>query len=368
MDENKENLPQEPAPKTVATEAVAKEAAPEEPKPVPPKKKKKDPRDKLYKPNQPLVLTASPHDYNVTTTPQIMWSVLASLVPALGAGIFYFGLYAGLVVLTCILFAILTEYLINLLRKVPTTITDGSALLTGLLLGLTLPPTFSLVSAALGSIFAIAVGKQIFGGLGYNIFNPALIGRAFLQASFPVPITTWVFPNTAKYVNVDATTAATPLGLFKFEGITTPWMDLITGNIGGSIGETSAVAILLGGLYLVFKKYADWRVVVGFLGSTLITGAFLWLLVPDMAPNPFFHIVAGGALFGAFFMATDMVTSPVNPIGAWIFGLGCGFLLVIIRVFGGLPEGVMYSILLMNGVTPLINRYTRPKYLGEIRS
>ena len=353
MEENNKNLNEAVAP--------AAEAPPK-------KKKKKDPREKLYRQGQPLVLTASPHDYNVTTTPQIMWSVLASLVPTLVAGIYYFGASAAMVVFVCVAFAVLTEYLINLLKKEATTIFDGSALLTGLLLGLTLPPTLSLVSAALGSIFAIAVGKQIFGGLGYNIFNPALIGRAFLQASFPVPITTWVFPNTDKYAEVDATTAATPLGLFKFEGITTPFMDLITGNIGGSIGETSAIAILIGGLYLVFKKYADWRVVTGFLGSTLITGAFLWLLVPEMAPNPLFHIVAGGALFGAFFMATDMVTSPVNPIGAWIFGLGCGFLLVIIRVFGGLPEGVMYSILLMNGFTPLINRYTRPRYLGEIRS
>ncbi|MDT8448347.1 MAG: RnfABCDGE type electron transport complex subunit D [bacterium] len=344
----------------MSEETQVPEAAPEEPS-----KKKRDPREKLFQADLPLVLTASPHDYNVTTTPQIMWSVVAALAPTVGVGVYLFGLQALALILVCVVAALATEAGINRLKGEAFTLGDGSAALTGLLLALTLPPGLSLFSGALGSIFAIAVGKQIFGGLGYNIFNPALLGRAFLQASFPVAMTSWIYPGTAKFAAIDAVSAATPLGLFKFEQKATPYLDLIIGNIGGSIGETSALAVLVGGLYLVYKKYADWRVVTGFLGSTLVVGALVYLLDPTAYPTPIHHILAGGALFGAFFMATDMVTSPVNPIGSWIFGIGCGFLLVIIRVFGGLPEGVMYSILLMNGVTPLINRYTRPKYFGE---
>jgi len=341
---------------------------PGSPEEVKPKvvKPKKDKREKLFTQEFPLVLTASPHDMNVASTPKIMWSVTAALVPSVAMGLYYFRWQALWLVLVCVGCALLSEAAVNGLRKLPFTIGDGSAALTGLLLALTLPPGLSLVSAGLGSVFAIVIGKQIFGGLGYNIFNPALLGRAFLQASFPVALTTWVFPHTAKYAGIDGLGAATPLGLLKFEQTSTSYLDLLVGNIGGSVGETSALAILAGGIFLLIKRYADWRIVVSFLGSTAAFGGLVWLFNPTGYPDPLFHLLSGGALFGAFFMATDMVTSPVNPIGSWIFGCGCGVLLVVIRVFGGLPEGVMYSILLMNGVTPLINRYTRPKYMGEL--
>ncbi|MFB0516192.1 MAG: RnfABCDGE type electron transport complex subunit D, partial [Candidatus Neomarinimicrobiota bacterium] len=171
-------------------------------------------------------------------------------------------------------------------------------------------------------MFAIAIGKQIFGGLGYNIFNPALLGRAFLQASFPVQMTTWTFPSTAKFGTLDAITAATPLGQFKFERILTAYQDLLLGNIGGCLGETSAVAIIIGGLYLIVRKYADWRIPASFLGTVFIVGGIFWLISPAQYPDPVFHLLSGGLMLGAFFMATDMVTSPITPKGSWIFGFG----------------------------------------------
>ncbi len=245
------------------------------------------------------------------------------------------------------------------------TISDGSAIITGILLALTLPPSFRLTSAALGSIVAISLGKHIFGGLGYNIFNPALLGRAFLQASFPVAMTTWSNPITSKYSAIDAVSTATPLGAFKFEKVFTNYSDLLFGNIGGSLGETSAIAILIGGIFLLILKNADWRIPLSLMSTVFIFGGIFWLINPNHYPDPLFHLLSGGLLFGALFMATDMVTSPITPKGSWIYGIGIGVLVVIIRLFGGLPEGVMYSILLMNGVTPLINRYTHPRIFGE---
>lgn len=329
-----------------------------------PPKKKKDPRDKLYKPEHRLfVLNSSPHDFNEASVPRIMWSVVAALVPATAMAVYYFRLSAVLLILSCVVVCLVTEVVVNWIKGQKPTINDGSAAITGLLLALTLPPTLSISSAVLGSIFAIAIGKQVFGGLGYNIFNPALIGRAFLQASFPVAMTTWQLPLTP----FDGISAATPLGQFKFEGISTPLMPLLTGNIGGCLGETSAIAILIGGTYLLIRKYADWRIPLSYLGSVFILSGVFWLVDSANYPDPVFMVFSGGLMLGAFFMATDMVTSPITPTGSWIFGLGAGVLVVVIRYFGGLPEGVMYSILLMNAVTPLINRYTRPKFLGEVR-
>ncbi|MFH2132026.1 MAG: RnfABCDGE type electron transport complex subunit D [bacterium] len=327
-------------------------------------KKKKDPKDRLYKPEHRLfILNSSPHDFRQGSVPRIMWSVIAALVPTSAMAIYYFGLPALWLMLACVVASLVTEVIINRVKGQKPTAKDGSAVITGLLLALTLPPTFSITSAILGSIFAIAIGKQVFGGLGYNIFNPALIGRAFLQASFPVAMTTWKLP----FVSFDGISAATPLGQFKFEKIATPIWPLLTGNIGGSLGETCAIAILIGGLFLLVKKYADWRIPLSYLGSVFVLGGLFWLIDPVNYPDPVFLIFSGGLMLGAFFMATDMVTSPITPTGAWIFGLGAGILVVVIRFFGGLPEGVMYSILLMNALTPLINRYTRPKFLGEVR-
>lgn len=313
-----------------------------------------------------LILSSSPHQFAPQSIPKIMWSVVGALIPAVVVAVFYFGVRALWMILVCVLAAVVTETLINRLRGVSLSILDGSAVITGLLLALTLPPSFPFSGGALGAVFAIAIGKQVFGGLGYNIFNPALLGRAFLQASFPVQMTTWTLPNTASFSNIDAVTAATPLGQFKFERILTDNLDLLLGNIGGTLGETSAVVIIIGGLYLLLRKYADWRIPVSFLGTVFIVGGLFWLVHPAQHPDPVFHLLSGGLMLGAFFMATDMVTSPITPKGSWIFGVGAGLILIIIRLYGGLPEGVMYAILLMNAFTPLINRYTTPKPFGEV--
>lgn len=351
------------------TEENLPQAQPEQPeKPQKPVKPKKDPRAKLYKPDRPLILSSSPHFHTRDTVPRIMWNVIAALVPASVLAVVYFQWAAVGIILTCVIAALLSEMVVNKVKGEVFTIPDGSALITGLLLALTLPPSFSLGGAALGSVFAIIVGKHFFGGLGYNIFNPALLGRAFLQASFPVPMTTWTWPLTAKYADVDGITAATPLGLFKFEGITSELTGLLTGNISGSLGETSALAILIGGIYLLIRKYADWRIPTSFLLSVFVVSGIFYLIDGQTYPSPIFQLFSGGLMLGAFFMATDMVTSPVTARGAWIFGTGAGFILVIIRLFGGLPEGVMYAILLMNAFTPLINRYTRPDFFGEVRA
>jgi len=334
----------------------------------------KPPARKAEEPAKNLILSSSPHLVGEDSVPKIMWNVVGALLPAVVFGVYYFGFRVLLTVGVSILAAILTEAAINRIRKRELTITDGSAFLTGLLLAMTLPPTLPLSAVIIGSVFAIFIGKQIFGGLGSNIFNPALLGRAFLQASFPVKMTTWISPKT-----IDAITSATPLGSFKFESAITPYFDLFVGNIGGCIGETSAIAVIIGGIYLLVKKYADWRIPVSYLGTVFIVGGIFWLINPIPSNpelvevgktyfmDPVAHLLSGGLLLGAFFMATDMVTSPVTTKGTWIFGIGAGFILVIIRLFGGLPEGVMYSILLMNAFTPLINRSTRPKFFGEVR-
>ena len=322
---------------------------------------------KLYTPeHEPFILASSPHHYTPKSIPKIMWSVIGALMPTLVMAVYYFGTAVLWRILVCMSAALLTEALIIRLKGESFTLKDGSAAITGLLLALTLPPALPFSSCIIGAVFAIAIGKQIFGGLGYNIFNPALLGRAFLQANFPVAMTTWTNPSTTKFRSLDAVTSATPLGQFKFEKILTDYGDLVTGNVGGSIGETSAMAIFIGGFFLLIKKYADWRIPFSFLGSVFLIGGICWLISPSEYPDPVFHLLSGGLILGAFFMATDLVTSPITKKGSWIFGMGAGLILIIIRLYGGLPEGVMYSILLMNAITPLINRYTIPKPFGAM--
>jgi len=336
-----------------------KQANPEE-KPVITEKPK--PVVKEKKVNPIYLLSSSPHMKTTDSVPKIMWTVIAALMPAVVFGVYNFGFGVLATILASVIAAVVTEIVINKMRNRESSVTDGSAVLTGLLLAMTLPPAFPKAYAAVGAVFAIAIGKQIFGGLGYNIFNPALLGRAFLQASFSVKITTWSAP-----VGIDAITTATPLGSFKFEKIMTPYFDMFMGKIGGCIGETSALLIIIGGVYLLIKKYADWRIPASYLGTVFILGGLLWIINPQQYPDPVFHLFSGGLMLGAFFMATDMVTSPVTPKGTWIYGFGMGAVLIIIRLFGGLPEGVMYSILFMNAFVPLINRYTRPKIFGELK-
>ncbi len=298
-----------------------------------------------------LTISAGPHVRSKESTSNIMFNVIIALLPATLAAVYYFGVQALILIIACSVTAMATEAIFQKLRGVPVTINDFSALVTGLLLALTLPPELPLWMAILGSIVAIALGKQVFGGLGYNFFNPALVGRAFLLASFPVGMTTWKL--------VDATSSATPLAAES--GINISTIDLFLGRVGGSLGETSAAAIILGGLYLLYKGYIDWRIPVGYLGSVALLTSIVG------AKGPVFHLLAGGLMLGAFFMATDMVTTPVTKKGRFIFGIGCGVLLVIIRVYGGLPEGVLYSILLMNMFVPIIDKYTLPKAFGEVK-
>ena len=320
-----------------------------------------------------LIVTASPHVKGRDGTARIMWTVVATLAPIVVASVWFFGPSALLVIAASTLGAVASE---RGLGK-GGTLRDGSAAITGLLLGLTLPAGIPLWMAAVGGAFAIVFGKLIFGGLGYNAFNPALLGRAFLQAAFPTALTTWprfggpwwalrgdnfalpfMHPRA-----MDAITAATPLGLMKFEGKTTALRDLMIGGTGGSLGETAGVLILVCGLYLAWKRYLDWRIPVAVLGTAAAFAAVLHF-ADARHPGAMFMLFSGGLMLGAVYMATDPVTAPVTKPGRWIFGIGIGALVVVIRVWGGLPEGVMYAVLLMNALVPFINRVTRPRVFG----
>ncbi len=320
--------------------------------------------------NNIFIIKSSPHFRDRDSIPKIMYAVVLSLLPAVIASLYFFRLRALVIYLICVATCLVTETLFLKVRKKPiSALLDGSAVITGLLLAMTLPPGLSYELVVIGAVAAMALGKQVFGGLGYNIFNPALVGRAFLQIAFPVAMTTWMPPAT---LSVDTATFATPLGNLKFEnalseGTLTPLTDLFWGNTGGCIGETSAAALLLGAAFLLFRKTIDWRIPLGIIGIlTIFTGIF-WLADPSRFASPLFHILAGGLLIGAFFMATDMVTSPFAPGATWIYALGIGLMIGLIRLFGGFPEGVMFSILFMNTFVPLLNRYVRPKILGERR-
>lgn len=305
------------------------------------------------------LLAPAPHFKDKGSVPSMMREVVYFVLPAAIAGVFFFGLSALLLIITCVVSAMITEIACQKIMGKEVSVSDGSAVLTGLLLALCLPPDFPYYLAALGSIFALAIGKHLFGGLGYNIFNPALIGRAFLAAAFPVHITTWMLPK-----GLAAISSATPLALMKFQHQLTPYWDLFIGNVGGCIGETSALLLLLGGLFLAWR-IQQWHIPLSYLGSVVVFGGIFWLVNPALYPDPLFHLLAGGLMLGAFFMINDPVTSPLTKKGMIIFGVGAGILVVVIRLFSGLPEGVMYSILIMNAFVPLINRYTRPRILGH---
>ncbi len=306
-----------------------------------------------------LTISESPHLLDRLTAPRMMWGVVISLVPVIISSIFFFKFLAVKLIISCVLSCLVTEAVIQKLRGKKITVFDGSALITGMLLAMVLPPSLPIWAAIIGGVVAIGLGKQLFGGLGYNIFNPALLARAFLMAAFPAMLTSWTNP-----ISLDAVTNATPLGMMKFEHLGTPCINLFLGNISGSLGETSAAALLIGGAILFFMKYADWRAPFAFILSASLFGGMLHAVNPAIYPDMLFQILSGGMLIGAIFMASDPVTSPVTKKGRWIFGAGCGILVIIIRIWSGLPEGVMYSILLMNGISPLINRYTKPRRFG----
>jgi len=306
-----------------------------------------------------LKLTVSPHIFADKNTRYMMKGVLKALVPAVVAGIYFFRVPAVLVIINSITACVLTEYIICKIGKKKIKINDHSAVVTGLLLALVLPPTIQPWMVFLGGVFAIAVGKELFGGLGHNLFNPALLARAFLMAVFPVALRTWVQP-----VTLDAVTAATPMGLAKIGLAQAPYTVLFLGNVPGSLGETSALALLLGGGYLFYKKIIDYRVPMAYMLTLLLFSGIVHFMDPARYMPPLFHFLGGGFLLGALFMATDPVTTPVTQKGRWIFGAGCGLITMIIRSWGGPPEGVMYSILIMNALTPAIDRVTRPRRYG----
>lgn len=309
-----------------------------------------------------LLVTSSPHIQSGLSIPQAMRDVIIALIPAVIASIYFFRLSAALIIITCIATALVAEAVCQKVMGREPSLHDYSAAVTGLLLALTLPPTLPLWMAAVGSAVAIVVAKQFFGGLGSNLFNPALLGRAFLTASFPVAMTNWTTP-------IDAVSTATPLGILKeATGETLPsLLDLFTGNVSGSLGETSALALILGGVYLLYKGHIDWRIPGGFIGTVFVFAALKGLSAGQGLEPAFFHILAGGLLLGAFYMATDWVTSPITKTGRLVFGIGCGLLTVLIRFLGGYPEGVCYSILLMNTLTPLIDRYTKARVFGRVK-
>ncbi len=316
-----------------------------------------------------VVVSPAPHIKDVITTEKAMKMVMLALLPATLFSVIAFGFKALGLIVCSMVFAVATEYTIQKALKKPVTVYDGSAALTGLLLALTVTPELPWWMIAVGAVVSIGLGKHIFGGLGYNMFNPALIGRAFLLASWPVAMTTWSWPSKAlgwAGNQVDAVSGATALnlekmGMLKTLNLEIPYANLLWGNISGSLGETSAVLLLIGGLYLIVTKVIDWRIPVSFLGTVFVLSLVF-------QKDPIFQVLAGGIFLGAFFMATDWVTSPVTKKGRIYFGIGCGVITMLIRIFGGYPEGVCYSILIMNAVTPLLDRLTVPKRFGEVKA
>jgi len=307
-----------------------------------------------------LLAGSSPHIKSGKNVQKIMLDVVIALMPAAVAAIYYFGFKALLLMASTVLSCVLSEFVWTKITKKPNTIGDLSAVVTGILLAFNLSPKVPVWIAIIGGIFAIIITKQLFGGLGHNFINPALAARAFLMASWPVQMTTWVTPG------VDAVSSPTPLAILKgteVSGQMPELIDMFLGKIGGCLGETSALALLIGALYLVARKVITLELPVAFIGTV----AFMtWMLGGETAFSGDFvyHIFSGGLILGAFFMATDYTTSPVTSLGRIIMGIGCGLMTSIIRLYGGYPEGVSYSILLMNLVVPLIDRFIIPKSFG----
>lgn len=340
----------------------------------------------------PIEIRTSPHMKRALTVEQIMRNVVLALLPISAFAVYQFGLSALLLLATTTFVAMGTEFLFARLSGRGNTLRDWSVVITGLLLGLTLPPGFPLWMAAVAAFVGVALGKSLFGGLGFNVMNPALVGRAFVQAAFPVAITTWtpafapgrftgLIPSTLTVplmqpvpvadwiagLSVDGFSGATPLALQKFEHVQADVTDLFTGMVAGSAGETSALLILLCGLYLALRGMMDWRIPLGVMGGAMVTALPFWLYDGALFPSPLFVLFSGGLMLGAWFMASDMVASPVTPWGALLYGAFIGIVTVIIRLFGGLTEGIMYAILLANAASPLIASVTQPRVYGAAR-
>ncbi len=335
----------------------------------------------MSKINKILEIGTSPHIISGHSTDTIMRNVVYALLPAAAYAVYVFGLNALLVLITSVISCVVTEYFLNRINKKDITISDWSITITGLLLGMTLPPNFPLWMVFVGGMIAVALGKFIFGGLGYNVFNPALVGRAVLQAAFPVAITTWQQPMmTDRFSHIasstltlpflepvyDVISSATPLAAMKFEHQAASVSHLFFGMTSGSSGETSALFLLLGAGYLAIRKMLNWHIPAAIFTTVFILGGILNLINEKIYPSPVFMLFAGGLMLGALFMATDMVASPITNMGAVIYGILIALLVVVIRTWGGLPEGVMYAILLANAVSPHIDNLLRPRVYGTV--
>ena len=302
-----------------------------------------------------FVVSGTPHVRSKESIQSIMRDVIIALVPATAAGIYYFGLRALILIVAAIISAVFFEWLYEKITKKPVTINDLSAVVTGLLLAMNLPASAPVWVAIVGSAFAIIFAKQLFGGLGQNFINPALAGRAFLLASYPTEMTTWVVPNG---LAADAATYATPLAQLKNGALDASLKQLVMGQVGGTIGETCAIALIIGGIYLLYKHVISWKIPVIYIATVFILFAVIGRHGMRM---PLQEIFAGGVMLGGIFMATDYASSPVTPKGQVIFAVGAGLLTYLIRTFGGYPEGVSYSILIMNCCVPLIERFLKQR-------
>ena len=324
-----------------------------------------------------LNVSPSPHLFGKDTTRKLMIGVIIALLPSLVTSIYYFGLGAIIVTLTAVVSCLLFEFVIQkYIIRGAVTITDGSAIVTGLLLAFNVPSNLPVIVIIIGSLVSIGIAKMTFGGLGNNPFNPALVGRVFLLISFPVQMTSWPVPTGFATSYADAVTGATPLGILK-EGLKNgesvsqlmeqipSHMQMFYGRMGGSMGEVAAAALLIGLIYMLVSKIITWHIPVSIIGSIAVFTAILWLINPEKNADPLFHILTGGVLLGAIFMATDYVTSPMVPKAMIIYGIGIGILTVVIRVYGAYPEGVSFAILIMNAFVPLMNSYIKPKRFGE---
>lgn len=324
-----------------------------------------------------FTISGSPHVHGDESTKKLMYGVVYAMLPAMLVSIYYFGFNAVRVLILAVASSLFFEWLIQkYLIKGSVTITDGSALVTGILLAFNVPTNLPGWMVVVGALVAIGVAKMSFGGLGKNVFNPALVARVFLLISFPVQMTSWPKPvPISKGFMVDVITGPTPLGFMK-EGLDAGqtvsqlqaqlpgYVDYLLGQMGGSMGEVSAIALILGGIYMLWRKIITWEIPVSILVTVFVFSGILWLINPEMYVDPVFELLTGGLLLGAFFMATDMVTSPMNRGGQLLFGFGIGLLTILIRIWGAYPEGVSFAILLMNAAVPLINRAFKPRRFG----